>query len=119
MSFNRRTFIATATVSLLPIRAALAEDKVVFKSSDVHPEGYPTVVAIQNMGKKLEQATNGRLSIEVYPAMQLGGEKQTLEQAQVGALALTRGQRRRDGADRQRSQRLQPALRVPRHRSHA
>ena len=91
MSFNRRTFMATtAAASLFSARAGFADDKMVFKSSDVHPEGYPTVVAVQNMGKKLSDATNGRLSIQVYPSMQLGGEKESLEMAQVGALALTR-----------------------------
>lgn len=91
MSFNRRSFlVTTAAVGLLPARAVFAADTMVLKSSDVHPEGYPTVAAVQNMGKKLEQATNGRLSIQVYPSMQLGGEKETLEQTQVGALAMNR-----------------------------
>jgi TRAP-type C4-dicarboxylate transport system substrate-binding protein len=31
-----------------------AQDKMVWKASDVHPLGYPTVEAIQRMGKKLE-----------------------------------------------------------------
>ncbi len=35
-------------------------------------------------------ATNGRLSVQMYPAMQLGGEKEAIEQAQVGAIALAR-----------------------------
>jgi tripartite ATP-independent transporter DctP family solute receptor len=90
MNMIRRSLIASATASLALAGAALADDKIVLKSSDVHPEGYPTVVAVQNMGKKLEAATNGRLSIAVYPAMQLGGEKETLEMTKVGALALTR-----------------------------
>ncbi|MEZ5830145.1 MAG: TRAP transporter substrate-binding protein [Dongiaceae bacterium] len=90
MIFSRRTIMTAAALSLLCAPAALAEDKMILKSSDVHPEGYPTVVAVQNMGKKLEAATNGRLSIQVYPSMQLGGEKESLEMAQVGALALTR-----------------------------
>ena len=42
------------------------------------------------MGKKLEAATNGRLSIQMYPSMQLGGEKEMIEQAQVGALQIAR-----------------------------
>lgn len=91
MSFNRRSFMATAAaIGLLPVQAVFAAESMVLKSSDVHPEGYPTVVAVQNMGKKLEQATDGRLSIQVFPSMQLGAEKQTLEQTQVGALAMTR-----------------------------
>src|SRR6185436_18179350 len=34
--------------------------------------------------------TSGRLSIQMYPSMQLGGEKEMIEQAQVGALAIAR-----------------------------
>src|SRR5215470_11816881 len=65
---------------------AFAQDKLVLKASDVHPLGYPTVEAVVRMGKKLETATNGRISIQMYPSMQLGGEKEMIEQAQVGAL---------------------------------
>ncbi|HEX6705645.1 MAG TPA: TRAP transporter substrate-binding protein [Albitalea sp.] len=67
-----------------------SEDKMVWKAADVHPLGYPTVEAIQRMGKKLEQQTNGRISIQMYPSMQLGGEKEMIEQAQVGALQIAR-----------------------------
>jgi tripartite ATP-independent transporter DctP family solute receptor len=70
--------------------AAQTQQKMVLKASDVHPLGYPTVEAVVRMGKKLEQATNGRLSIQMYPSMQLGGEKEMIEQAQVGALQLAR-----------------------------
>src|SRR5205823_8757322 len=69
---------------------AMAQEKKALKASDVHPEGYPTVQAVENMGKKLEQATGGRLSIQMYASMQLGGEKEAIEQAQVGALQLAR-----------------------------
>ena len=69
---------------------ASAQQKMVLKASDVHPLGYPTVEAVTRMGKKLEQATNGRLSIQMFPSMQLGGEKEAIEQAQVGALAIAR-----------------------------
>jgi len=72
------------------IGAAWAQQKIVLKASDVHPLGYPTVEAVVRMGKKLEQATGGRLSVQMYPAMQLGGEKEMIEQAQVGALAIAR-----------------------------
>src|SRR6266851_4332766 len=70
--------------------AALAQTKMVFKASDVHADGYPTVVAIQNFGKKLSDATNGRLSVQMFAAMQLGGEKEAIEQAQVGAIQIAR-----------------------------
>jgi TRAP-type C4-dicarboxylate transport system substrate-binding protein len=60
---------------------ALAEAQNTLKASDVHPPGYPTVVAVENFGKKLEQATNGRLGVQMYASMQLGGEKEAIEQA--------------------------------------
>jgi len=71
-------------------RTAFAQAKTQLKASDVHPPGYPTVVAVENLGKKLEQATNGRLGVQMYASMQLGGEKEAIEQAQVGAIQLAR-----------------------------
>jgi tripartite ATP-independent transporter DctP family solute receptor len=62
----------------------------VLKATDVHPLGYPTVEAVVRMGQRLEKATNGRISIQMYPSMQLGGEKEMIEQAQVGALQIAR-----------------------------
>ncbi|MGO8915878.1 MAG: TRAP transporter substrate-binding protein [Stellaceae bacterium] len=69
---------------------AVGQQKIVLKAPDVHPAGYPTVVAVETIGKQLEQATNGRLSIQMYAAMQLGGEKEAIEQAQIGAIQLAR-----------------------------
>jgi tripartite ATP-independent transporter DctP family solute receptor len=73
----------------LPFEAN-AQTKAVFKASDVQPPGYPTVVATENLGKKLSEATQGRLSIQMYPSMQLGGEKETIEQTQIGAIQISR-----------------------------
>ncbi|NNM73361.1 TRAP transporter substrate-binding protein [Enterovirga aerilata] len=90
---KRRTVLsllgAGALGATAPGRAA-AQSKMVLKASDVHPLGYPTVEAVQRLGKKLDQATNGRLTVQMFPSMQLGGEKEALEQAQVGALAFAR-----------------------------
>jgi tripartite ATP-independent transporter DctP family solute receptor len=69
---------------------ASAQTKAVFKASDVQPPGYPTVVATENLGKKLSAATDGRLSVQMYPSMQLGGEKETIEQTQIGAVQMLR-----------------------------
>jgi tripartite ATP-independent transporter DctP family solute receptor len=69
---------------------AQAQDSMVLKAADVHPLGYPTVEAVVRMGQKLEEATDGRLSIEMFPSMQLGGEKEMIEQAQIGALQFAR-----------------------------
>jgi len=95
---KRRDFIklgaavaaAGLTTGLSALTSAHAQAKSVFKASDVQPPGYPTVAATESMGKKLEAATNGRLSIQMYPSMQLGGEKETIEQTQIGAIQMLR-----------------------------
>ncbi len=79
-----------ALATLTPLSPVRAQAKMVFKASDVQPPGYPTVVATENLGKKLEAATNGRLSVQMYPSMQLGGEKETIEQTQIGAIQMLR-----------------------------
>src|SRR5271165_7010565 len=92
MNRQRTVQLAMAALLLALVGAGVraADQKLVLKASDVHPEGYPTVQAVENMGKKLEEATGGRLSIQMYASMQLGGEKEAIEQAQVGALQLAR-----------------------------
>jgi tripartite ATP-independent transporter DctP family solute receptor len=90
MSYRHFIGAALAAASVALPFAADAQQKQVWKASDVHPTGYPTVEAVERMGKKLEKATNGRISIQMYPQMQLGGEKEMIEQAQVGALQIAR-----------------------------
>src|SRR6202140_5475276 len=79
-----------AAAPLPPLSPASAQAKAIFKASDVQPPGYPTVAATESLGKKLEAATNGRLSIQMFPSMQLGGEKETIEQTQIGAIQMLR-----------------------------
>jgi tripartite ATP-independent transporter DctP family solute receptor len=93
LSLYRRHFIsaavAAAAFAALPVPGA-AQQKQILKATDVHPLGYPTVEAIVRMGEKLEKATNGKYAIQMFPSMQLGGEKEMIEQAQVGALQIAR-----------------------------
>lgn len=64
--------------------------QTVLKASDTHPAGYSTVVAVENFGKKLEAATNGRLKVQMFPGAVLGQEKETVEQTQLGAIQINR-----------------------------
>ena len=92
MTFRRSLLTACATavaaMAFLPI-AAQAQS-MVLKAADVHPAGYPNVVAVENMGKKLDAATNGRLKIQTFPGGVLGGEKEMIEQTQFGAINILR-----------------------------
>ena len=61
-----------------------------FRSSDVHPDDYPTVQAVRHMGELISQRTNGKHSVKVFSKSVLGSEKDTIEQTKLGALAMTR-----------------------------
>ena len=83
-----RPFLA-ATLALAGSLPFAAQAQVM-KAADVHPAGYPTVVAVENMGKKLDAATHGRIKFQMFPGSVLGGEKEMIEQTQVGAIQLLR-----------------------------
>ncbi|MFM8679068.1 MAG: TRAP transporter substrate-binding protein [Alphaproteobacteria bacterium] len=86
--FARMAALGAAAASIGA--GASAQARMVMKATDVHPTGYPTVAAVEAMGKKMEAATGGRISIQMFPSMQLGGEKEMIEQAQIGALQIAR-----------------------------
>jgi len=87
----RRTFLAAAVAAVtLSASFTASAQSLVLKATDTHPAGYPTVVAVENMGKRLESATNGRISIKMYPGAVLGQEKEAVEQAQIGAIQIVR-----------------------------
>ncbi len=87
MNIRRTLIAASVALSLVPALPALAQT---LKAADTHPAGYPTVVAVENMGKRLEAATNGRMKIQMFPGAVLGQEKETVEQTQIGAIQIAR-----------------------------
>ncbi|MBK5373899.1 TRAP transporter substrate-binding protein [Pseudomonas sp. TH43] len=84
----KRTLLAVA----LPLAFTFtsAAQALEIKFADVHPAGYPTVVAEESMGKTLTKETNGELTFKYFPGGVLGSEKEVIEQAQVGAIQMTR-----------------------------
>ena len=86
----RRTFIATAITAATLTLSMQAGAQTVLKAADVHPLGYPNVVAMENLGKKLEAATNGKYKMQMFAGGVLGSEKEIIEQAQIGALQIAR-----------------------------
>lgn len=95
MLFNRSfqracVTLAAAMLPLLAAPVATVAHAADFRSADIHPEDYPTVLAVRHMGELLKQRTNGRLSIKVYAQGSLGSEKDAIEQTKIGALQLVR-----------------------------
>lgn len=84
---TRRGLLATA--GALTLVGCDAPARPLF-SADAHPQGYPTVKAVEAMGKMLEERTKGELSIRIYAGGQLGNESDTLEIAIFGGIDLNR-----------------------------
>ncbi|CAN7331708.1 TRAP transporter substrate-binding protein [Polaromonas sp. LjRoot131] len=90
MTFRRKFIAAAVAAVALSASFTASAQNIVLKASDTHPAGYPTVVAVENMGKKLEAQTNGRIKMQMFPGAVLGQEKETVEQTQLGALQINR-----------------------------
>ena len=54
MTFRRQIIAAAALAAFSFVAPMTAQAQTVLKASDVHPAGYPNVVAVENLGKKLE-----------------------------------------------------------------
>lgn len=61
-----------------------------FRSADVHPKDYPTVQAVDYIGKYLAEKTGGKMSVKVFGNSSLGSEKDVVEQVKIGTLDMTR-----------------------------
>jgi tripartite ATP-independent transporter DctP family solute receptor len=88
---NRRIFKGVALAALLALGAgATAQAQVTLRSTDIHPDGYPTVEAVKFMGKLLDERSKGKLKINVFHSAQLGQEKDTIEQTRFGVIDMNR-----------------------------
>jgi tripartite ATP-independent transporter DctP family solute receptor len=54
------------------------------------PTDHPVHEAMEFMAKRVAELSDGKLTIEVYPAEQLGSEQQCVELLQIGSLAITK-----------------------------
>lgn len=88
MNFKRKLLIAALPLAFC--LSSTAHAAMTLKIAEVHPAGYPTVVAQENMGKKIEEATDGELKFRMFSGGVLGSEKEVVEQVQLGAIQMTR-----------------------------
>lgn len=71
------------------VSSAMAQD-IVLRAADNQPEDYPTVQGLMFMADYIENATDGRIVMEVFPGGQLGDERSTIEQVQLGVIDVVR-----------------------------
>ena len=84
------TRLAAAALVAAALTVTGASAQTVLRSSDTHPDGYPTVEAVKYFGQLVEERTAGRYKVEVYHSAQLGQEADTIEQVRSGVIDLNR-----------------------------
>ena len=85
-----KKILLSALLGTVAMASVATACEINLRSSDTHPDGYPTVAAVNAMGEMLEERTDGRLCIEIFHSAQLGEEKDTIEQTQFGVIDMNR-----------------------------
>jgi len=71
--------------------ASTADEKsYYFRLAETHPNVHPTTRADKKFAELVNERSNGRIHIEVFPSSQLGEEKAAIEQLQQGAIEFIR-----------------------------
>ncbi|MGD1817005.1 MAG: TRAP transporter substrate-binding protein [Pleomorphochaeta sp.] len=90
------TLAVLALVAITPMfaqgsdEAQKSDSPIVLRLADNQPIGYPTVVGDEKFAELVEEYSNGRIKVEVYPQATLGDEKSCIEQVQFGGIDFTR-----------------------------
>ncbi len=87
MQFKLKTILGAVLASAFAVGGAQA---VEFRSADVHPVDYPTVMFVKKVGEIVNQKTNGKHSIKVFGNSALGSETDTMQQVKIGAIDMLR-----------------------------
>jgi len=84
-------FVRSLALALaLALAFGATAQEVVLRAADNQPEDYPTVQGLYFMADYIEAATDGRIVMEVFPGGQLGDERSTIEQVQLGVIDVVR-----------------------------
>lgn len=81
------TALSAGTAMVLVSGAAMAQTEL--RMGLITPPGHIWTNAAEAMAAELEEVTNGRYTMAVFPARQLGNEAEVLQQMQTGAVDLS------------------------------
>ena len=93
MTTVRRVFIALAILCAVAMAGATPAPEVAkyqWKLASVLPESHPVHKALVFFADKLAERTRGEVKITLFPAGQLGGEKDYIEGVKLGSIELAK-----------------------------
>ncbi len=83
----RRMLVSLAL--LLVLAAPAAEAATVLRWGEVLAADHPSVQMIDRIGKRVAETTQGRVTIQAFPASQLGSTKDQIENVALGTQQMT------------------------------
>ncbi|MDR0576390.1 MAG: TRAP transporter substrate-binding protein [Candidatus Accumulibacter sp.] len=87
MQIKLKNILGALVASAFVAGAAQARD---FRSADVHPLDYPTVMYVKQIGDTVSKNTGGKYNVKVFGNSQLGSENDTVQQVKIGAIDMVR-----------------------------
>ena len=87
---NRRAlFVAATAVTLTATALPVFADDVTLRFAHVVREGDPAYIAAEAFVERVEELSGGEITVEVFPAGQLGDNRRLFAQIQSGAVDMT------------------------------
>ena len=91
MQHPRTAARPTAGAILLAVAGALGSASAAaaeLRVWNIHPEGYPNTVALQQMADEVAEKTDGELTMKLFNGGVLGSQPDAIEQVRLGALDM-------------------------------
>ena len=87
---RRRMMLAAVTAAAASFAAgrSAAQEKLTIRLGHVMPPNHFENVAFEQLAADLAKRSNGRIEMKVFPASQLGSEREQTEQLNLGALEM-------------------------------
>lgn len=85
-----RSLVGIALLALLSADAVAAE-KITLKLAHNLERSHVVHQAFEEMSKEVNQLSDGKMKIRIYPSSQMGSARETMELLQNGALDMTKG----------------------------
>ncbi|WP_282035552.1 TRAP transporter substrate-binding protein [Saccharicrinis aurantiacus] len=90
MKLSTYTKLTLLVFTILLAGCKQKKDTTTLKLAHGLDPSHPVHKAMVYMAEELEKESVGKMSIEIYPSGQLGGEQQCVELLQIGSLAITK-----------------------------
>src|SRR5262245_40548492 len=78
--------LLAAALTFAPVQARAAQK---LRIAGNFPVNHSSTAVMNQLAEDVKNGTNGEITIDVFPAMQLGGPQENVDQVQSGAIFLT------------------------------